>query len=266
MLSKDLTPNPKAVNIIRPFNPHHQQQQQQQHLFSNQFSPSQIIQRQPNFSSSTNSSSCTFSTASTTTTYNNHSTNNTNTSPMIRQPSSETSPGLSFFCQSSNNTITKTNISQNPFENMHQKQSQQQPPLVISRINVSNFNRRPTIQTDLDNGITTLDNAEEEEDDDDENDDVVEDDDEVDDIDDIDVAIDDIDDNDDLQIDDVVTTTEEESNQTNHRLPSSFTPGFGIMSGGLGSFLLRGTMQAQAKPQPADDARVHRKVCTLIFY
>jgi hypothetical protein len=261
MLSKDLTPNPKAVNIIRPFNPHHQQQQQQQqqHLFSNQFSSSQIIQRQPNFSSSTNSSSCTFSTASTTTTYNNHSTNNTNNSPMIRQPSSETSPGLSFFCQSSNNSITKTNISQNPFENMHQKQSQQQPPLVISRINLSNFNRRPTIQTDLDNGITTLDNAEEEEEEeDDENDDVV-DDDEAEDI-------DDIDDDDDLQIDDIVTTAEEESNQTNHRLPSSFTPGFGIMSGGLGSFLLRGTMATQAKLQPADDARVHRKVCIFISY
>ncbi|KAF1806293.1 hypothetical protein FB192DRAFT_1349751, partial [Mucor lusitanicus] len=54
--------------------------------------------------------------------------------------------------------------------------------------------------------------------------------------------------------------TEEEAQQKAHRMPSSFTPGFGIMSGGLGSFLLRGTMAAQAKPQPVEDARVHRKI------
>ncbi|KAG1081893.1 hypothetical protein G6F42_022775 [Rhizopus arrhizus] len=54
--------------------------------------------------------------------------------------------------------------------------------------------------------------------------------------------------------------TEEETHQKSRRMPSSFVPGFGIMSGGLGSFLLRGTMAAQAKPQPAEDARVHRKI------
>ncbi|CAO3612357.1 unnamed protein product [Mucor fragilis] len=272
MLTKDLTPNPKAVNIIRPFNhhphPHHhqqqQQQQQQQHLFSNQFSPSQIIQRQPNFSSSTNSSSCTFSTASTTTTsntvYNTQPThhNTTTTTPMIRQPSSETSPGLSFFCQSSTNTLTKASVSQYPFENMHQKQSQQQPPLVISRINLSNFNRRPTIQTDLENGITTLDNADDENDDDENNHAEIGDDDDDDDLDDIDMVIDDIDNH--TQMDTVSRATEEETHQKTHRMPSSFTPGFGIMSGGLGSFLLRGTMAAQPKPQPVEDARVHRKI------
>ncbi|KAL9537659.1 hypothetical protein MBANPS3_011574 [Mucor bainieri] len=252
MLTKDLTPNPKAVNIIRPFNHHQhpqQQQQQQQHLFSNQFSPSQIIQRQPNFSSSTNSSSCTFSTASTTTTnhtvYNTHPTqhNTTTTTPMIRQPSSETSPGLSFFCQSSTNTLTKANVSQYPFENMHQKQSQQQPPL-----------------TDLENGITTLDNVDDEDEDDENNHaDIADNDDDDNDAElDIDLAIDDIDDG--PQIGTISRTTEEEPHQKTHRMPSSFTPGFGIMSGGLGSFLLRGTMAAQAKAQPVEDARVHRKI------
>ncbi|GAN03830.1 hypothetical protein MAM1_0049d03285 [Mucor ambiguus] len=265
MLTKDLTPNPKAVNIIRPFNHHQhpqQQQQQQQHLFSSQFSPSQIIQRQPNFSSSTNSSSCTFSTASTTATshtvYNTHPTqhNTTTTTPMIRQPSSETSPGLSFFCQSSTNTLTKANVSQYPFENMHQKQSQQQPPLVISRINLSNFNRRPTIQTDLENGITPLDNVDDVDEDDENNHAGIADDDdgELD----IDLTVDDIDDN--PQMSTTSRTTEEETHQKTHRMPSSFTPGFGIMSGGLGSFLLRGTMATQAKVQPVEDARVHRKI------
>lgn len=180
---------------------------------------------------------------------------------MIRQPSSETSPGLSFFCQSSNNTLAKTNVSQYSFENMHQKQSQQQPPLVISRINLSNFNRRPTIQTDLENGITTLDNADDEDDGDENNHARIGNDDD-DELDDIDMAIDDIDD--DAHMNNASRNTEEETHQKSRRMPSSFVPGFGIMSGGLGSFLLRGTMAAQAKPQPAEDARVHRKVCLPI--
>lgn len=183
---------------------------------------------------------------------------------MIRQPSSETSPGLSFFCQSSTNTLTKASVSQYPFENMHQKQSQQQPPLVISRINLSNFNRRPTIQTDLENGITTLDNADDENDDDENNHAEIGDDDDDDDLDDIDMVIDDIDNH--TQMDTVSRATEEETHQKTHRMPSSFTPGFGIMSGGLGSFLLRGTMAAQPKPQPVEDARVHRKVCICSKY
>lgn len=130
MLSKDLTPHPKAVNIIRPPS-----------------QPQQTSLQPSNFSSSTNSSSGTFSTASTTT-INTHYTN-TNTAPMIRQPSSE-NPGLSFFCHQSQ---PKPKVIQKPFENMHPKQAQQ-PPLVISRINLSNFNRRPITQTD---GMTTLD-------------------------------------------------------------------------------------------------------------
>lgn len=243
MLSKDLTANPKAVNIIRPL---HQQQQQQHNIFSPQF------QQQLNFSTSTNSSSCTFSTASTTTINTIHT--STTTSPMIRQPSAESNPGLSFFCQASptnNHTILKSNINQHQktLELKQQQQQQhqpQQPPLVISRINLSNFNRRPTITSDLDQSITEPVEEDEAEPEDEEEED--------DDYDDLDMYV--LDDLDEEEEPDEQPTPEITPN--NSRIASTFKPGFGIMSGGLGSFLLRGTM-AQPKPQ-VDEARVHRKV------
>lgn len=128
MLSKELTPNPKAVNIIRP---------------TSDFQFISNLQTQLNYSSSTDSSS--FSTAST---------NNIITlSPMIRQPSMESNPGLSFFCQTT--TPTKT-ISKPQLTSFEKIQSPQ--PLVISRINLTQ--RRPTV-TVTDSDID-LDDEEEE--------------------------------------------------------------------------------------------------------
>ncbi|KAI9365844.1 hypothetical protein BD770DRAFT_439066 [Pilaira anomala] len=211
MLSKDLTPNPKAVNIIRPSNDYN--------LFTQQ--------SQFNYSSSTDSSSCTFSTASTNNPY-------TTLSPMIRQPSIESNPGLSFFCQTTttnNNIIIKNKQQQ---QQQQQQKRQQEPsyasfekiqsqPLVISRINLSH--RRPTttdlddIDTDDDEGITMTKNT--------------------------------------LKS----TTTIAEDSLNVVRLPS-FKTGFGVIgsSGGAGlaSFMLRGNIQAKQ-----EDARVSRKIQDL---
>lgn len=116
MLSKDLAANAKAVNIIGPSNDYT--------FFSAQAT-------QLNYSSSTDSSS--FSTASVHT---------TTLSPMIRQPSIESNPGLSFFCQPVKNK-QPTTTTYKPHASFEKIQSQ---PLVISRINLTH--RRPT--TDLD--------------------------------------------------------------------------------------------------------------------
>lgn len=124
MLSKDLAANAKAVNIIGPSNDYT--------FFSAQAT-------QLNYSSSTDSSSFSTTTASVHT---------TTLSPMIRQPSNETNPGLSFFCQPVKNKQqqqqqpTTTNNTYKPHASFEKIQSQ---PLVISRINLTH--RRPT--TDL---------------------------------------------------------------------------------------------------------------------
>jgi hypothetical protein len=218
MLSKDLTPNPKAVNIIRPSNSN-----------TFQFTTSTTSQLF-NYSSSNDSSNCTFSTASTTT--NNMNTHNT---PMMRQPSVESNPGLSFFCHGNN-------IKQQPQQQPLFEKVQAQPPLVISRINLSNFqHRRPTVYTDLDvEGVTTLDDDEDEEDD-------------------LDL---------DLDYHDTATEiTAPVQSENMVRMPSttSFKPGgFGIFNGGLGSFMLRGNIvqqqQQQQQTKVVDEARVNRKV------
>ncbi|KAI8095024.1 uncharacterized protein B0P05DRAFT_524365 [Gilbertella persicaria] len=245
MLSKDLTPNSKAVNIIRPINQQTQQRPEDPHLF--QFSHQQTSN---NFSSSTNSSSCTFSTASTVNTLYNNTV--FTSSPMIRQPSAESNPGLSFFCQSptsnNHNIITKnqqtkgTQQKNASFEVTPTAPVQQKQPLVISRINLSNFNRRsitppPVVPTTDNDGITTLDDIEDEEEDDDDDDLVNSEDDDI----------------------DMEVENKPIPQQQLRRTPSSYNPLFGVMSGGLGSFLLRGTMATQAKTQ-ADEARVHRKI------
>ncbi|KAI8094604.1 hypothetical protein BDF21DRAFT_409095 [Thamnidium elegans] len=115
MLSKDLAANAKAVNIIRPSN---------DYTFFSSAQPTQL-----NYSSSTDSSS--FSTASVHT---------TTLSPMIRQPSIESNPGLSFFCQPVKN---KQPTTYKPHASFEKIQSQ---PLVISRINLTH--RRPTADLD----------------------------------------------------------------------------------------------------------------------
>lgn len=166
MLSKDLTPTPKAVNIIRPSS--HQQL---------------------NYSSSTDSSL--ISAASTYTTL----------SPMIRQPSVESNPGLSFFCQAPCSPIKQQPQQHSSFEKI------QSQPLVISRINLTH--RRPAVIEDID-----------------------------------------IDDN-----EQPVTNVSEDI----VKLPS-FKTGFGIMTGGLASFMLRGNIS-----QPVDDARANRKVKRFLF-
>jgi hypothetical protein len=249
MLSKDLTPNPKAVNIIRPSNSNFI------------FPPQQSL----NYSSSTDSSARTFSTAST------FKDNLHTLSPMIRQPSIESNPGLSFFCQSTSPAVANNNIvlkNNNIIHHPIQQQQQQQPlfekkiqsqpqqqaqqqkpqqaPLVISRINLSNFQQQQQQQKQQ-KGLTVLTDLE------------------------------DIDDDEGITtLDDEVTETDlklsplakEETSSTNMvRTTSAFKPvvgGFGILNGGgLGSFMLRGNIAAttQQQQQPVvDEARVNRKV------
>lgn len=216
MLSKDLTPNPKAVNIIRPS---HNSNNNNNSNF--QHPPAQL-----NYSSSSDSSTS-FTFANTTA-----STHHITLSPMIRQPSMESNPGLSFFCQTA--PKIHSNKQQQPLQQPQLQQPQlqktsfekiQAQPLVISRINLTH--RKPVAVADLD---------------------------------DIDDAID----------DSKVTAASTEKKNTNSttedysatnmmRVPS-FKPGFGMMNGtaGLGSFLLRGNITAL---QPVvDEARVYRKI------
>ncbi|KAI8332989.1 hypothetical protein BD560DRAFT_451367 [Blakeslea trispora] len=254
MLTKELTPNAKAVNIIRPISQRTQQRSDDSHLFRHQQSNNNT------FSASADSSSFTLSAAPTVNTL--YSNTALTSSPMIRQPSAESNPGLSFFCQSptsnNHNIITKNQQFKNtPVETTPTAQTQQpKQPLVISRISLSNFNqnrrslsppplpntvRRRVISTADNDGITTLDDVEYDDDDDE---------DLIDELDDIE---------DSLDSDPEDKAASPLPQQQLRRTPSSYNPLFGMMGGGLGSFLLRGPMATQAKTQ-ADEARVHRKI------
>ncbi|KAI7904090.1 uncharacterized protein BX663DRAFT_560417 [Cokeromyces recurvatus] len=220
MLSKDLTPNPKAVNIIRPFNQQTQQQQQQQqqtqqYLFSNQ-----LLQQPYNGSSSSSTSSITTMT----------------TTPMIRQLSAESNPGLSFFCHSSNNTnnnnktntvanhsiITTFNVQNSSFDNQHKPtlktpSANTTPALVISRINLPNYvkKHRPTDQVE-----SVITNKEEEK-------------------------------------ERVLSSSPTTDNKISTFKPGI---GFiGSSGGGVGSFLLRGRHILQSS-HPLEEARVYQKI------
>ncbi|KAI8348044.1 hypothetical protein EDC96DRAFT_520865 [Choanephora cucurbitarum] len=245
MLTKELTPNAKAVNIIRPINQRTQQRSDDAHLFHHQQSNNRT------FSTSADS---TFPRVNTL-----YSNTVLTSSPMIRQPSAESNPGLSFFCQSptsnNHNVITKNQQSKNT------PQVETAQPLVISRISLSNFNqnrrslspppppplniRRRVISTADNDGITALDDYND--DDDEEEEEEEEEEDLIDQLDDIEES------------DSEDKTTSLPPPQQLRRTPSSYNPLFGMMGGGLGSFLLRGPMATQAKTQ-ADEARVHRKI------
>lgn len=158
MLSKEIPAN-QAVNIIRPV-------------------------CQLNYSSCTDSS---FSTTA----------SSIPTSPMIRQPSVESNPGLSFFCPA----LKQQHAT---FEKV-----QSQPPLVISRINLTHRKL-------------------------------------LDEEDDIDIDID---------TDDTITS--------DIKVPQFNKTGFGIMTGGLASFMLRGNITT-TPPPVQDDARANRKVLYIL--
>ncbi|KAG2213179.1 hypothetical protein INT47_011328 [Mucor saturninus] len=180
MLSKELTP--KAVNIIRP-------------------TRAEAL----NYSSSTDSStSFSFTTSSAST-----------TSPMIRQPSVETNPGLSFFCQSPllKQPPPQQQLQQQQIHHASFEKIQSQPPLVISRINLT---RKHT--TD---------------------------------------PIDDIDTEESIPAVKQNPVTPPITQPV--KLPS-FKTGFGIMTGGLASFMLRGNITSPVLP---DDARANRKIQDL---
>ncbi|KAI8992139.1 hypothetical protein BDF20DRAFT_89934 [Mycotypha africana] len=298
MLSKDLTPNPKAVNIVRP-STQRQQQQRNPSLTDSSFSSSSTSSSAfMNLSSSTTSSINTLSTASTYNTLHIFTATNSfsppKSSPMIRQLSVDSNPGLSFFCQlqpttatSKQETTTKkslitssiygpthapssasssSSLIDNDNSNTQKQQDKIKGPLVISRINLANFQHHqqqqqqqqqqrirvpppPIVTTAMNdkNNVKVTNEYQAT------NDELVH---KHEDRDDIDIDID-------IDVDDDDTTPT--ATATSATTTSAFKPGFGFLSnssGGLGSFLLRGNLIAAQKPQ-VDEARIYRKLKDL---